>query len=176
MKVAAAGAEAAQPVASARQGLLPAEEVAAASGAKAQPWAAVEVLPVPSVRQPEAGVAELAVPVQPPEAAVAGSGVAEPRRAEVAAARPDAAGRQRGEEAVARPDVEALQPAAEARAPSVLPPAVAHPSAAVGLPWPCHRPWLAPRQAERTAHAMRRPRTASPSRQLWRAAKCGAWS
>lgn len=184
MKVAAVGAEAAQPVASARQGLLPAEEEVAASGAKARPRAAAEVLPAPSVRQPGvAGEAESAVPVQPPGAAVAGPGVVLPQEAEVAARLDVAVGRLPEEAAVALPDVAALQPAAEARrarAPSVLPPAVAHPSAAaglpVGLPWPCHRPWLAPRQAERTAHAMRRPRTASPSRQLWRAAKCGAWS
>jgi hypothetical protein len=180
MKAAVEEAAAAQPVASARSGLLPAEEVAGASDATVQPRAVAAVRPGPSAQRPGAAEVEEAVSgaqAQPP-AAVAGQD-AEPRQAEVAAVQPGAAEEQQpGVVAAAQQDVEERQPAAVARrAPSVLPRAAAHPSAAAGLPpWPCRRPWLAPRQAERSAHAMRRSRTASPSRQLWRAAGCGAWS
>jgi hypothetical protein len=180
MKAAAVGAEAAQPVASARSGLPSAEEVAGASDATVQPRAVAAVRPGPSAQRPGAAEVEEAVSgaqAQPP-AAVAGQD-AEPRQAEVAAARPGAAEEQQpGVVAAAQRDVEERQRAAVARrAPSVLPRAAAHPSAAAGLPpWPCRRPWLAPRQAERSAHAMRRSRTASPSRRLWRAAGCGGLS
>jgi hypothetical protein len=176
MKVAAGVAEAAQPVASARQGLPPAEEVAAVSGAKVRPRAAAEVLPVPSVRPP--GVAEAvesAVPVQPPEAAVPGLDAAEQRPAEAAAVQPDGeaarlpAAVQRG---VGEPQPEEAQ---RARVPSVRQRAAAPPFAAAGLA-SCRLPWLAPRQAVRSAHAMRRSRVVSPSRRSWRAARCEAWS
>jgi hypothetical protein len=101
--------------------------------------------------------------VQPPAAAgVASDAAAEPQQAGAAAALLDA---------------EVLQPGVEerpARVPSVRQPAVGHPSAP---PWACPGlprpfPWLAPRQAVRSAHAMRRSRAASPSRQSWRAAGC----
>jgi hypothetical protein len=177
MKAAAVGAGAAEPVASARSALPPAEEVAAVSGAKVRLPVAAEALPVPSVQPPGVAGAEAAASaaqVQPPEAAVAGPDVV-PLPAAVAAEQPDAAGRLPEEPAVVRLDVEELQPEAgepQAQVPSVQQQVAAHPSVAAGRPWPDRPPWLAPRQAERSAHAMRKSRTASPSRRLWRAAGC----
>jgi hypothetical protein len=174
---AAVAAESVRPVASAPQARLPAEEAAAASGAKVQPQEAAEVLPGPSARQPVAaeaesaplapqpGAAEVALAagvVLPPEAAgVALDAVAEPQQAGAEAGLPDAE--------VPRPGV-VERPAP---VPSVRLLAVEHPSAP---PW-AYRPgqflpWLAPRQSARSAHAMRRSRVASPSRQSWRAAGC----
>jgi hypothetical protein len=162
-----------RPVASARRARLPAEEVAAGLGAKVQPPGVAEAESGPLARQPEEaevvsaaeaqppeGAAEAAsgAGVQPPEAAgVALDVVAEPQRAGVAAAVPDAEVPQPGEAEVPAPSVRQ-----RAERPSVLP------SWRPGDP----RPWLARRQVERSAHAMRRSRVASPSRQSWRAAGC----
>jgi hypothetical protein len=167
MKAAAVGV--AQPVASAQWARPLAEVAEALSGAKVRPRAAAEALPVPWVRPLGVGEAESAVPVQPREAAE--SAVAAQRLAVEAAAQP-AAVRLLGAEVVARLDAAEPQPAAEQRAPSVRQRAAAHPFAAAGRPWPGRRPWLAPRQAERSAHAMRKSRAASPSRRLWQAAGC----
>lgn len=168
---AAAVAEAVRPVASAPQARLPAEGVAAASGVKVQPQEAAEaepgakvppqeaaeVEPAASAQQPGAAAASGAVEVLPPEVAgVALDAVAEPQQA-VVAAEPDAVAAQ-------RPGVVA---------PSARQPAAGHPSAARPSWRPGgHLPWLAPRRAARTAHAMRRSRTASPSKRSWRAAGC----
>jgi hypothetical protein len=165
-----------RPAASVPQVRLPAEEAAVVWGAKVQPQEAAEVLPGPSAQQPvEAEEARVvsAAEAQPREAAEAASDaeearqpvaaagaldvVAEPQRAGVAAAVPDAEVPQPGEAEVPAPSVR--QPAER---PSVLP------SWRPGDP----RPWLARRQVERSAHAMRRSRVASPSRQSWRAAGC----
>jgi hypothetical protein len=179
-KVAAAAGVAessARPVASAR---LPAEGVAVASDAKVRQPEVAEVRPGLSAQQPagaaeeeavsaaqalprEEAAVELDVRGQPPEAA----GVALDAAAELqpvgAAALPDAEAR--------RPE-EAVQWAAP-----VLRPAAVRPSA---LPsWRRggrYLPGPAPRQAARSAHAMRRSRTASPSRRSLRAAGCGGLS
>jgi len=156
-------AEAVRPVASAPRARLPAEEAAVASGAKVQPQEAAEAESVPSAQRPgEAAAVSGAGVVLPPEAAgVALDAAAEPQQAVAAEGRLDAE--------VPRPGVvEVEQPA-----PSARQPAAGHPSAA---PWACRPgrplPWLAPRQWARSAHAMRRSRAASPSRQSWRAAGC----
>jgi hypothetical protein len=171
-KAVAVVGEAAQQVASVQWALLPAEVVAEASGATVQPPVAAAVSPVPSAQPPgaeAAGEAGSAVQVRPPVAA--GWDAAGPQRAVAVAEQPDAAAvRPPAVGAEARQDAAALQPeeaAAVQRAPSVRRPAAEHPSAP---PWPCregqNRPWLAPRQAERSAHAMRTSRAASPSRRL----------
>jgi hypothetical protein len=163
---AAAGSEPVpvRPVASAPQALLLAAEVASASGAKVRPPGAAAVVSAEEEQPQEAAeVVASGAGVQPPAAAgVASDAAAEPQQAGAAAALLDA---------------EVLQPGVEerpARVPSVRQPAVGHPSAP---PWACPGlprpfPWLAPRQAVRSAHAMRRSRAASPSRQSWRAAGC----
>ena len=164
MKAAAAGVvSSVRPVASVPQARLPEEEAAAASDAKVQPPGVAGAESAPSARQPGAAeVASDAQEAQPPEAAgVALDAVAEPQQAVAAEGLLD------GE--VRRPEV-AEQPG---RAPSVRLQAAGHPSAP---PW-AYRPgrslpWLAPRQSARSAHAMRRSRAASPSRQSWRAAGC----
>jgi hypothetical protein len=80
----------------------------------------------------------------------------------VAAAEPDAAAEQPpGVAAEALLDAEVRQPAA---GPPSAPPS--------WRPEDHPLPWLAPRRAVRSAHAMRRSRAASPSRQSWRAAGC----
>ena len=144
-------------VASAPQARLPAEEAAAASGAKVQPQGAAEAESAPSVQQPgEAAAASGAEVVLPPEVAgVALDAVAEPQQA-VAAAEPlDAEVAQLpGVVAEEQPDAAVRQPAA------------GHPSAPPSWRPEGHPlPWLAPRRAVRSAHAMRRSRAASPSRQ-----------
>jgi len=78
--------------------------------------------------------------------------------------------------AVVRLDVAEPRPEAGAQVPSVPQQVAAHPSVVAGRPWAGRPPWLAPRQVERSAHAMRKSRTASPSRRLWRAAGCGGLS
>jgi hypothetical protein len=156
-----------QPVVSAPQARLPAG--AAAPGVKVQPQEAAEA--DAKVRPQVAAQAESAAwALQPGEAAaVSGVGVvllpevaldavAEPQQA-VAAAEPDAV-------AVQRPGVE--QPAPSARQRAAVHPSAARPSWRPGG----LLPWLAPRRAVRSAHAMRRSRAASPSRQSWRAAGC----
>jgi hypothetical protein len=148
-----------RPVASAR---LPAEEEAVVSGAKVQPPGVAGAESAPSARQPGAAeVASAAEEAQPPEAAgVALDAVAEPQQA-VVAAEPDAVAAQLpGVAAEGLPDGEV--PQQEAGHPS------APPSWRPGGP----RLWLARRQVERSAHAMRRSRVASPSGQSWRAAGC----
>ena len=169
-----------RPAASVPRVQPPAEEAAAVWDAKAQPQAAAGVLPGPSARQPE--VAEEVVVVvsaaraqpreaasdaeevrQPEAAGVASDAVAEPQQA-VAAAEPDAVAAQ-------LPGAAALQDGQVQR------PAAAHPSAPPS--WRQEdqlHPWLAPRRAVRSAHAMRRSRAASPSRRSWRAAGCEALS
>ncbi|MEH2559656.1 hypothetical protein V1286_007185 [Bradyrhizobium algeriense] len=176
---AAAGSEPVpvRPVASAPQALLLAAEVASASGAKVRPPGAAEAESGPSARQPGAEAEASAAEAQPLEAeeAVSGVGARPPEAAGVASgavAEPQQAG------AAALLDAEVLRPGAvEEPAPSARQPAAERPSAA---PWVCRRgrplPWLAPRRAVRSAHAMRRSRAASPSRQSWRAAGCGGLS
>jgi hypothetical protein len=131
------------------------------SGAKVQPPGVAEAESGPSARQPGEAEVVLAAEAQPPEGAgeaASGAGVQPPEAA--GAALVVVAEPQRAAEA-AVPDAEVpLQPAA-AR-PSALP------SWRPGGP----RPWFARRQVERSAHAMRRSRAASPSRQSWRAAGC----
>ena len=163
MKAAAVVAEAVRPVASAPQARLPAEEAAAASGAKVQPQEAAEAESVPSAQQPGEAAAVLgAGVVLPPEVAgVALDAVAEPQQA-VAAAEPDAVAAQLpGVAAEALLDAEARQPAA---GPPSAPPS--------WRPEDHPHPWLAPRRAVRSAHAMQRSRAASPSKRSWRAAGC----
>jgi hypothetical protein len=166
-----------RPVASVPQAQLPAEEAAAASDAKVQPPEAAEARLGPSAQQP--GAAEVAEEVsapsgRPPEAEEAASGAAvQPPEAAGVALDAEAEPRQ-AVAAAGRPDAEVPQPGVAGEpAPSVRQPAEGHPSAA---PWACRPgqplPWLAPRRAVRSAHAMRRSRAASPSRRSWRAAGC----
>lgn len=152
-----------RPVASAPQARLPVEEAAAASGAKVQPPGVAEAERAASARQPgAAAVVSDAEEAQPPEAAgVALDAVGEPQQA-VAAAEPDAVAAQLpGVAAEELPDEEVQQP--EAGHPSALP---------SWRPEDHPHPWLAPRRAARSAHAMRRSRAGSPSRRSWRAAGC----
>ena len=159
-------------VASAPQARLPAEE---ASDAKVQPQAAAEVLPgplaqqrgeaeaVPSARQPVAAEVAPDERVQPPEASgVALVAVTEPQRA---------AAEGLLDVRVQPPEV-TEEPAPSARQPVAERPSAPPSSRLEGHPLP----WLAPRQSVRSAHAMRRSRTASPSKQSWRAAGCEALS
>jgi len=162
MKAAVGVVSSVRPVASAPQARLPVEEAAGASGAKVQPPGVAGAESAPSARQPGAAeVASDAEEAQPPEAAgVALDAVAEPQQAVAAEGLLDVE--------VQRPGV------AEEPVPSVRQPAAAHPSAALPSWRPGARllPWLAPRRAVRSAHAMRRSRVASPSRQTWGAAGC----
>jgi hypothetical protein len=154
---------------------LPAEEAAAGAlvqppeavlDARVQPSGAAEVSALsgrPRVAEEEAlgvGVAQL-----PEAAGVALDAVAEPQRVEAAEGLPDVA--QRPEAAAeVRQDEQARQPAAER--PSAAPPCghrEGHPL-----------PWLVRRQSVRSAHATLLSRTASPSKQSWRAAGCGGLS
>jgi hypothetical protein len=162
------------PVASARRALRPVEGAASALGAKVQPPGAAEVLPEPSARQP--GVAAVAEQVsaaeaQPPEAAGAsGAGAVLPP--EAAGVALDAVAEPQQAVAV-RLDAEALRPGAAAGpGPSARQPAGAHPSVPPSWRPGVLLPWLAPRRVVRFAHAMRRSRAVSPSRQSWRAAVC----
>jgi hypothetical protein len=178
---------AAASVRQAASALLPAEGEAAVSGAKVQPPGAAGSVPL--ARQPgEAEVASDAEEAQPPEEAEVASDAEEaqpPEEAEAvsgaaaelqqAVAEPDGvAGQLPAVAAEGLPDAEVRRRgAAEAPAPSARQPAAGRPSAAR----PSWRPggllpWLAPRRAVRSAHAMRRSRVASPSRQSWRAAGC----
>jgi hypothetical protein len=174
MKAAVVAESSVRPVASAPRARLPAEEAAVASGAKVQPPGAAEVLPEPSARQPAVAEEVSAPSGQPPaeEAAVSGAEVQPP---EAAGAALDAVAEpQQAVAAVALLDAEVPRPGvAEEQAPSARQPAAERPSAA---PWVCRRgqplPWLAPRRAVRSAHAMRRSRAVSPSRQSWQAAEC----
>ena len=162
MKVAASSV---RPVAWAPQARLPAEE---ASDAKAQPQEAAEVLPgplaqqraeaeaVPLARQPVAAEVAPDAKVLRPEAAL--DAVAEPQRA-AAEGLPDVQ---------VQPPGVAGEPAPSARQPVAERPSAPPSSRLEGHPLP----WLAPRQSVRSAHAMRRSRTASPSKQSWRAAGC----
>jgi hypothetical protein len=171
--------ELAWPVASALQALRPVEASALASGAQVQPRAA-EVSPVPSGRPPgaaEQAASVSAAQVQPPAAAVAGWDAAAPQQAAVVPESDVGVVRPPEVAAEVRLDAEVPQPGAAeqwARVPSARLPAAGHPSVP---PWAYRAgllpfPWLAPRQAVRSAHAMRMSRAASPSRQLWRAAGC----
>jgi hypothetical protein len=173
-------AESVQPVASARQAPLPAEEVASGSGAKGQPPEVAEAVWVPSARQPGAAEAVSAPSVRQPEAAgaVPALDAAEEPQQAVGAAEPDGVAEPQQAAAEGLLDAEVPQPGVvgqPAPAPSVRRPAAGHPSVP---PWACRPglllpfPWLAPRQAARSAHAMRRSRVASPSKQSWRAAGC----
>jgi hypothetical protein len=158
---------------------LPAEEAAAVSGASVRPTAAAldarvqppgaaeEVSALsgqPRVAEEEASGAAVA---RPPEAAgVALDAVAEPQRAEAAEELPDVAVQRPEAAAEVRQDEQARQPAAER--PSAAPPCghrEGHPL-----------PWLVRRQSVRSAHATLLSRTASPSKQSWRAAGCGGLS
>lgn len=155
-----------QPVASARRARLPAGEAAVVSGAKVQPPGVAEAESGPSARQPgEAGVVS-AAEAQPPEGAeeaASGAGVQPP---EAAAALDVVAELQQAEVAAALPDAGEPQPGvAEVLAPSVRQPAAARPSALPSLRPGGLRPWSARRQVERSAHAKRRSRAASPSKQ-----------
>jgi hypothetical protein len=132
-------------------------------GAKVQPQEAAEAESVPSAQQP--GEA----------AAASGAGVVLPREA-AGVALDAAAALQQAVAAEGLPDAEVQRPGAveaQASAPSARLLAAGRPSAE---PWACRPgqplPWLAPRQWAQSAHAMRRSRAASPSRQSWRAAGC----
>jgi hypothetical protein len=171
-------AESVRQVASALQALLPAEEVAAGSGAKVRPPEAAEAESAPSVRQLGAAEAESAPSVRRPGAAAEAQGAAVEQPPEAAGVALDAVAEpQQAGAAAARLDAEVLRPgvgaAAEQRVPSVRRPAAGHPSAPPSWRLEGHPlPWLAPRRAVRSAHGMRRSRTASPSKRLWRAAGC----
>jgi hypothetical protein len=174
MKAAVGVVSSVRPVASAPQARLPVEEAAGASGAKVQPPGVAGAESAPSARQPGAAeVASDAEEAQPPEAAgVAWDAEAEPQQA-VAAAEPDAVAAQLpGVAAEGLPDAEAQQPVARPD-PSVRRPVAVPPS---WRPEGHPRPWLAPRRAARSAHAMQRSRAASPSKRSWRAAGCEALS
>jgi hypothetical protein len=172
-------AEVARQVAWARRGLLLVEVAAVASGAQAQPRAAAEEWPVPSARPP--GVAEVVSGARGrrPEAAMAERDAAVQPQAVVAAVEPDVeAERPPVEVAEARLDAEEPLPAEGRQAPSARLPAAgcrAPPSVLLST---CRAgqilPSPAPRQAGRSAHALRKSRTASPSKQWWRAAGCEA--
>jgi len=153
---------------------LPAEEAAAGAlvqppeavlDARVQPSGAAEVSALsgrPRVAEEEAlgvGVAQL-----PEAAGVALDAVAEPQRVEAAEGLPDVAV-QRPEAAAVRQDEQGPRPAER---PSAAPPCghrEGHPL-----------PWLVRRQSVRSAHATLLSRTASPSKQSWRAAGCGGLS
>jgi hypothetical protein len=162
----------APPVASAR---LPAEGAAVASDAKVRQPEVAEVRPGLSAQQPPGAAAEEAVSAAQAlpreEAAVELDVRGQPPEAAGAVALDAAAELQR--EAAALLDAEARRPeAAAVLAVRVLLPA-GRPSA---LPsWRRegrYLPWPAPRRAARSAHALRRSRTASPSRRSLRAAGC----
>jgi hypothetical protein len=180
----------AQPAASAQRVLLPAaaeaeavpcgqagplQVAAAESDARVPPQEEAAELDAAALRPEVAAVAELdAAAVPLPEVAAAGSDVAElPPAAEAAVPGVEAV-QPPGAAAVARRVAEVQRPGA-AGAPVAWGQqrAAVHPSAA---PWVCRPgqalPWLAPRRAVRSAHAMRRSRAASPSKQLWQAARC----
>jgi len=166
-----------RPAASAPQVRLPVEEAAVVWGAKAQPQEAAAVLPGPSARQPEA--AEEAEVVSDAEARPreAASDVEEAPPQEAAGVVSDAAAEPQQVVAAAEPDAVAAQlPGVAAGGLSdgqVQRPEVGHPSAPPSWRPEDHpRRGLAPRRAERSAHAMRRSRAASPSRRSWRAAGC----
>jgi hypothetical protein len=166
MKAAAVVVEAVRPVASAPQARRPAEWVAAASGAKVQPQEAASAA---SAQQPgEAAAASGAgVVLQPGEAAVSGAAVELPPEVALdVVAEPQQAVAEQDAVAARRPGVE--QPAPSARQRAAEHPSAARPSWRPGGLLPC----LVPRRAVRSAHAMRRSRAASPSRQSWRAAGC----
>jgi hypothetical protein len=172
MKAAAVAESSVRLVAWAPQARPPAEE---ASDVKVQPLGAAEVLPgplaqqraeaeaVPLARQPVAAEVAPDARVQPPEASGAAlDAVAEPQRA-AAEGLPDVQ---------VQPPGVAGEPAPSARQPVAERPSAPPSSRPEGHPLP----WLAPRQSVRSAHAMRRSRTASPSKQSWRAAGCEALS
>jgi hypothetical protein len=146
----------------------PAEAAAGVSGAKVRPLAAAGALPGLSAQQPGAEEV-LAARAQPREVAEVSGAEVQPPEAAGAAALDAAAELQRV--AVALLDAEARRPEA-VLAVRVLRPA-GRPSA---LPsWRRegrYLPWPAPRRAARSAHAMRKSRTASPSRRSLRAAGC----
>jgi len=168
----------AQPVASALRAPSPPAEVAAGWDAKVQPrevevagWdAKVRRLEVEAsdarVRPPEVEAAALDARVQPPEEAASDAAV--PQQAAVG---PDAAP-QPGEAAWAAEVLRlaAVLGAREPRpevplAPSARQPVAERPSALpfVCRPLPC--PWPGPLRAVRSAHAIRKSRTASPTKQ-----------
>ena len=148
----------------------PAEAAAGVSGAKVRPLAAAGALPGLSAQQPGAEEV-LAARAQPREVAEVSGAEVQPPEAAGAAALDAAAELQRV--AVALLDAEVRRPEAQVLwVARVLRPA-GHPSA---LPsWRRegrYLPWPAPRRAARSAHAMRKSRTASPSRRSLRAAGC----
>jgi hypothetical protein len=168
-----------RPAASVPQVRLPAEEAAVVWGAKVQPQEAAEVLPGPSAQQPvaaeEARVVS-AAEAQPREAAEAASDAEEARQPVAAAGALDAVAEPQQAVVAAEPDAVAAQlpgVAAEGLPDGEVPQQEAgHPSAPPSWRPGGPRLWLARRQVERSAHAMRRSRVASPSRQSWRAAGC----
>jgi hypothetical protein len=151
---AAVVARSVRPAASAPRVRLPAEEAVGVLDARVQPPGAASVLwGQPRAAEAEAHGAGMARPL-----GAALDAVTEPRRA---AALPDVQ--------VQRPGV-AEQPA---RALAVPQPAAERPSAPPSWHLEGHLlPWLAPRQSVRSARATRRSRTASLSKQSWRAAGC----
>jgi hypothetical protein len=168
-----------RPAASVPQVRLPAEEAAVVWGAKVQPQEAAEVLPGPSAQQPvaaeEARVVS-AAEAQPREAAEAASDAEEARQPVAAAGALDAVAEPQQAVVAAEPDAVAAQlpgVAAEGLPDGEVPQQEAgHPSAPLSWRPGGPRPWLARRQVERSAHAMRSSRVVSPSRQSWRAAGC----
>ncbi len=165
------------PAASAQWELPPMAEAAVESDAQAPPQEVagsesdVRVRPLEvaaeaaldaAARLPEEAVAALDVAaVQPPVAGAAVPGVAVGQP-------PAEVGQASDEEAALRRAAGEQVPVEWGR-----PPAAVRPSAAAAAPWLClPLPWLAPRRAERSAPAMRRSQAASPSKQLWQAARC----
>jgi hypothetical protein len=154
--------------------LLPAAAEAVVPGGQAAPRQVAAAESDVRVRPREEAVAALGVRVPLPEEAAGESDAAELLPAAGAAVPGGEAVQPPGAAVLALRVAEVLRPGAAA-APVAWGrrQAAARPSA---VPWVCRPgqalPWLAPRRAVRSAHAMRRSRAASPSKQLWQAARC----
>jgi len=172
--VEAGAAASVPPAASAQPVLRPEAEASVVPCGQAAPRQVVAAESDAQVRPREEAVAALGVRVPLPEEAAAESDAAELLPAAGAAVPGGEAVQPPGAAALALRVAEVLRPGAAA-APVAWGrrQAAARPSAA---PWVCRPgqalPGLAPRRAVRSAHAMRRSRAASPSRQLWQAARC----
>jgi len=172
--VEAGAAASVPPAASAQRVLRPVAEASVAPCGQAAPLQAVAAASDAQVPPQEVAEAELDARVPLPEEAAAASDAAELLPAAGAAVPGGEAVQPPGAAALALRVAEVLRPgAAEAPAAWGRRQAAARPSA---VPWVCRPgqalPWLAPRRAVRSAHAMRRSRAASPSKQLWQAARC----
>jgi hypothetical protein len=169
MKAAEAVAQSAQPVASVLQARPPAEGAVVASDAQVQPPGAAEVLPGPSAQQPGAAAeaSGAQAEAQPPEAEEAAEQPSVPQPEAAGVALDAEAEPQQAVAAEVLLGAEVRQPgaaAAEEPGPLARQPAAGHPSAPPSWRPGEPLPWLAPPQSVRSAHAMRRSRTASPSK------------